>query len=41
LGNLKPICDRVEVRAVMGKVVSEIEEKVSVENINNRKFIGL
>ena len=33
LGNLKYICDRVELCAVMGKVVSKIEEKVSVGNI--------
>ena len=39
LGSLKHICDRVEVYSVMGKVVSKIEDKVAVENIEDNNLL--
>ena len=39
LGNFKHICNPVEVCVVMGKVCSEIEEKVAVENMKDNKLL--
>ena len=34
------ICDRVEIWTLMSKVVDKIEEKVAVENIDEKKSVG-
>ena len=38
-GNLKHICDGVKVCAVMGKIFSKIDEKVSVKNMKDKQKI--
>ena len=36
---MKHICDRVEIWTLMSKVVDKIEEKVAVENIDEKNLL--